>query len=265
MPQPKSRALLVFLAAIAAHALALPSACAAEGALRVCVPDTPIPPYVGGSAGKLGQTELAITEAARTAGFAVELLYAPPARCIHLLERNDVEASLAAPTAPNLELARFPMKGGKVNSSLRLANARVVFVVRGDAALDWDGRQFTGASGAKVRVAARRQLSGVLEPLQQRRIDVSEQPTTVKQMLEMLSRKRVDVVASLEEELRYELRQRDSGLFRVLPVALVDVDYFLAVNAKTWALHRAAVERLWERAAEKAAHGAGSDRPAPPR
>lgn len=221
--------------------------------LRVCVPDTPIPPFIGGGPQALGETERALSAAGTVSGFDVTFVHAPPARCLQLLERREVDGSLAAPTTSNLEIARFPMKSGQVDASLRLVHARIVFAVLAGRSIDWDGRRFAGVDAKTVRIGARKQLSGVLEPLRLHGLEASEQPTTARQLLDMLVRGRVDVVASLEEELRFELgKRRDAGI-RVLSKPLMEVDYFLGVSPAMLASHRDAMQRLWETSAANAA------------
>jgi len=190
---PRTGLLLGLLSAAAAWAQPLPS-------WRVCLPDVAVPPYLSADPARPGLIERRLVDAGRRAGLDVRLERMPSRRCIAQLERGQFEASIAAPIPANLARFLFPLQQGQPDDTRRLARVKLVWVKRRDSALDWDGRQLSGASSAPL-VGTRLGMGVLAESVRDLGLPLDDAALSTPQLLAKLSAGRVELVLALEHEV----------------------------------------------------------------
>lgn len=216
----------------------------------MCLPDNTLPPLFTNDATRPGSSERLLIDAAKLAGLALEFSYAPPARCLAAVERGEVEAILTLPTLRNFQSQRFPGGGSaevaSVDESRHLFRVRFLLLTQPDSKLRWNGRDFSGADPKTLTFGTRRAFSASIELLRAHGLTVDDGAATLRQVLEMLQRRRFDVAVAMDHELRRELGQSRPDWMQVIDTPLINNAVYAVPSLKAWQEHQPRVEAWWE-------------------
>ncbi len=212
---------------------------------RVCVSDLALPPYLYNDPERDGVAERLLIEAGRQAGLSVLLLRYPLKRCNAMLETGGLDALLAAPTPGNLAHLQFPMKGGAVDATRRLARINLVWVARPDSTLQWNGHALLGKTPEKVLVGTRLGMASAIEPLRGLGFKVDSTSLSIRQLMMKVALKRVDLAVALQEEVGFALRDTTLAPLVVLPRAFSSGDFYAAVRPRLAPEMQEKVEAWW--------------------
>jgi hypothetical protein len=214
---------------------------------RLCLPDSVIPPLTYNDPQRLGSAERLLIDAGREAGVEIEFLYAPPARCLALMERGEVEAGLAAYTQRNRRVLRFPMQGPQVDVRRSLFRTSFLLLKRSDSALRWDGKALSGAAEAtRAIVGTRRSSSAIIEHMRARGMQVDDSALSQRQLLDMLLLHRFELAAVMDHELRQQFPQGLPPELVLLTPPLLDTAIYAVPGTRTWAQQPRQVQAWWD-------------------
>lgn len=225
--------------------LLLPLATATPLPLRVCVVDLDAPPYAVVDPLRRGLVERLMVDAGRPAGLDVQLQRAPAQRCQALLQNGAIESIVAGPAARNLELGRFPMKGGAIDEGRRLAVAQLFWVKRRDSPVDWDGQRLSGAAPAELLAGARPGVFIAIEKLQALGLRIDAAGVGTPQLLAKLRARRVDLAVAFEHELQLLLREPVNAELAMLSRPFAMASFYAMVRPGLAAATMERVERWW--------------------
>jgi hypothetical protein len=214
---------------------------------RLCLPDSVIPPLTYNDPQRLGSAERLLIDAGREAGVKIEFLYAPPARCLALMERGEVEAGLAAYTQRNRRVLRFPMQGAQVDARRSLFRARFLLLKRHDSALRWDGKTLSGtAEAVRPIVGTRRSSSAIIEHMRARGMQVDDSALSQRQLLDMLLLRRFELAAVMDHELRQQFPQGLPPELVLMTPPLLDTEIYAVPGSRTWTQQPQQVQAWWD-------------------
>lgn len=219
--------------------------------LRVAVSDQPSPPYVMGDGLQFALQPGVAIELLRLAAtdcdVPLQLMRQPSMRLLQNLQSGSVQAVLLlSHTAERAQFAYYPLRDGKPDGRLRVANLRYVFFVRADSALRWDGEQL---SNPAALVGSNLGWS-VNDDLARRHIQV-ETGLSVSSNFDKLQAGRIDAYAIQDKVAAGYLASRPTLQVRALPLPLVSKDYFMPFN-KSFALRQPqVVQCLWQQIAQR--------------
>lgn len=212
---------------------------------RVCVADVDAPPYVRADPQRPGIIERLLQDAGTAVGLPVQQLRAPARRCRALLYGGRVEASVAAPSAQNLQELLFPMKDGALDATRRLARVQLVWVKRRDSPLDWDGERLGPAAPDGPVVGVRADLYIASEALKALGLRTDEAGVGTRQLLAKLKARRVDLAVVFSDEARHLLREPGFEDLAVLPKPFVTANFYAVLRRSAPAGQRALAELWW--------------------
>ena len=222
--------------------------------LRLCYELGGLPPYTSPAlpAEQPGLIIELIQQAAQQAGLSLKLHQEPWKRCVHQVQQGHSDGLFIAVWQADRDAwGHFPgrdaLAGTPVNSAQRLWRVEYPVIVRSDATLQWDGRQFTGVRhgvGAPLGyvVAQRLRELGVL----------SSESLAPAKALKLVAAGRLDGYV-LEREIAQELieSQQLEGQLMFLPQPLLVTEWYLPLSHQFYAAHPAQAEALWQALAEQ--------------
>jgi hypothetical protein len=245
----RRRPALIALAALltAGHIGASAGAPAARP-LRVCVLDTPVPPYFNLDAGHTGWSERLMLETGRSLGLRIEIRTEPVRRCLKMLEQGETDAIIAAPVAENLALMRFPMKADGVDRERRLVSVNLVWVKRRDSPTDWDGQAMTGLppNAPRLKVIVRAGLGVGVNAVTDLGYEIEESGANIHSALRMLNAGRFDLLLGVQELVNVSLRDPALHQLVVMSRPLMRLDFYVAASRRLDPASMAHFERWWQ-------------------
>ncbi|WP_416761886.1 substrate-binding periplasmic protein [Roseateles sp. So40a] len=206
-----------------------------------CLPEAVMPPYLTNDAAHPGLLARLMVAAGREVGVEVQVQHFPLPRCMALLERNQVDATIGAPTASVGRFAHFPAGAAKADE--RIAHVKVVLVARAGEKVHLLGHGLPPDKAPVVGV--RRRTSTVSEPLAAMGYRIDQSTLNLRQSLGMLRLGRVDLVAAIREELEAEIRSSGMEGLTVVGPPVLEIDYFAGVSGKLWEADEELVKRWW--------------------
>lgn len=230
--------------AVLAILLAAPHAQAVT--LRICIDIHPHPPLLtpdgGGIAGRLARA------AASAAGFAVELHTVPILRCRALLATGELHAFPMTPrTAELAAIARFPERNGMPDKSRASAVARLVAFRRVGSRVDWDGERFTGLDRPVLVPSTRVRL---LDLVKAAGAPIDSSASSLELNFAKLLAGRGDAAVGFDGEGQVLMAlSQFAGKIEMVPLALGEDAFYLAVDRAFYASHKDQVEAMWNQIA----------------
>lgn len=212
---------------------------------RVCLPDTPFPPYLLNDPEQLGLSERLMREAGRRADLAVQFTRLPIARCRALVQQGEFDSFIAPDAAASLPGLRFPRQGEQLDPNRRLVEVRFLWVQRADAAWAWDGRALQSFPPEGL-VGMRQGYLGGVSAVRALGLNLEQGGVSAAQVLGMLKLKRVEAAVLMDVEMAGALRQAGPEGLRVLSPPLRQEHYYVPVSQ---ARDAALAEAWWKQIA----------------
>ncbi|MDT9001901.1 hypothetical protein RQP53_21670 [Paucibacter sp. APW11] len=212
---------------------------------RVCGGDVALPPYQYNDPKHLGIGELMLVEAGQQVGLAVQFLRFPIKRCRAMLEADEVDTLMAVPTPGNLAQYRFPMKAGALDGSQKVARINLVWVLRSDSPLHWDGQALSGADAAGLLIGTRVSMRAAIEPLQAMGLRVDDSALNTRQLLLKLAGRRIDAAVALQDEVETLLSDAALQGLLIQPKPLLAADFYAVIRQQASAEQQARAAAWW--------------------
>lgn len=219
-------------------------------ALRLCLPDFAVPPYLSAPGEPAGTAQRLLHDSAQALGLDLQEQRQPVRRCRYTMSLGEAELTLASPTPENLDELRFPMRDGRVDTSRVLLQIELVWVKRRGDAYAWDGRALRGGQ-AQPLVGVRSSLRSVQEPLRARGFRLDEQALSGRQLLRKLQAGRVELAAGMRGELEPLLREPEFRALELIERPLARIEIYLAAAAKLDPAWNPRLERWWQEIARR--------------
>lgn len=228
-------------------AIGFPSFACYAKTIKICVVDTPIPPF--SFPDREGQAQRLIRIAIEQQGWHAEFNVVPVNRCRAGLKFGEFDATSVFPaTAANREVAVFPMRGTAVDPAKALGVARAFAYRRIGSAASWDGRAF---SGVELPILFPMGVSAIEAKLAAVKIPHSDNAKTMPQIFSMLCLERADIVVGREYEAEEVLRTNEfRHCVERLAVPFVSIDMHVAFSRQFYQREKALVERIWSAIAQ---------------
>jgi len=215
-------------------------------ALRVCLPDLEIVPFLLRSPHAPGLVERILHESARRAGLTLTIRRAPTKRCALDFEQGRVDSMMMSWNPMTQAIGRFPMQGSRPDIERRVARIPMVWAQRKQAPIRWEGSRATGGAGEPVVIGTLRTFPVLSEPLREQGYRVEDSSFTVHQLLLQLRARRTDAAIAMADQLQRELMEGGFDDLELLPQTLIKVDYYAAVNRATWSASARQIEAWWQ-------------------
>lgn len=211
----------------------------------ICLPDYAVLPYLTQPGESEGNAQRAIQDSARQIGLQLTVLWLAPAQCTAMLQRGEVQATIAGATEYNLKTLAFPQHAGLVDANKRLAHLRMIWLKSRQSHWDWSGMEFTKSSAQPLRMGtlARNQVTREVLGKLGARMDAAA--NTTEQLLAKVAAGQLDGAVMLQDEFALLRHTPDAGLVEVLPRPFAVVDYYLVFRRDTPSAARAIQEAWW--------------------
>lgn len=237
--------------------LAMPAFAEERPMLRLCHEVEDLPPYI------ITQThdqlppqpglvlEL-IERAAEQAQVHLELHRQPWKRCIHAVQQGGNDGLFVVIWEAERDAwARFPGRDLQlqqpVDPRFRLWQVDYSIIVHKDTSLNWDGEKFSGVErgvGAPLGYVVRKRLEtlGVL----------ATTPPAADTALKLIALKRLDGFV-IEREIGLNLIERLqlTGELRLLPLPLMQAEWYVPLSHQFYQRHPQVAERFWQALSEQ--------------
>jgi hypothetical protein len=212
---------------------------------NVCLPEYAVPPYLSKPGEPDGVTQRLILDSARRAGLKTSVVRLPPVRCVAMLERGEVQATIAGATENNLKTLAFPQRAGLVDDNKRLAHLRMIWVKSRRSQWGWNGVSFTRALGQVLVIGTMSRNQVARDVLEKLGAKIDAVAYTSEQLLAKVAAGRVDGAVMLQEEFNQLHSTPDAGLVDVLPLPFAVVDYYLVFRRNASLATKTAQEAWW--------------------
>jgi polar amino acid transport system substrate-binding protein len=239
-PRAWPRRLLAALVLLAAPCMAL-----AEP-IRICISDTPYPPFMFPD--REGAIQWLLKHAALRAQLDVEFHAIPIKRCLAEMASGKMAARMAGNTPLTRASLKFPGKGKEPDPERALGAAREMVFRAKDSKLDWDGHQFLHLNGTVLMQPGFAFTESLLRPMH---VVIDDGGKTLEVNIGKLMAGRGAAVIGYEFYAPFVLaRPEFNGKVEMLPIPVHEATYYLAFAPDYYRQHAAEVERLWTAAAE---------------
>lgn len=210
--------------------------------LRICVSDSPFPPFTHPTREAAGQR--VVRQAVEHQGRAVEFVAQPWRRCLLGVERG-LYAGVVGTTAA-LEyrsFLAFPRQAEAVDEQRSLGVTTLVVYRRVGSRGSWDGRSFRNVTGPVLYLSGRSTLKNILGKIGVYSVDSARNS---KQLAMMLSHKRGSLAIDHQPEVEHITRMPAyQGHFEILPVPFGEAHVYFAVGLETYRQQRQLFEAIW--------------------
>lgn len=223
--------------------LMLCPAAAGAVALRLCADMNPRPPYMmpDGS----GIADRRVAAAAREAGLIPQRYPVSLARCAAEVRAGLMHGFPMVPYKPDVfPFVVYPMRAGAIDARRATLTARqMLFRPKGGSA-SWDGKRITGVRRAVLVNAGSLPMIDTLKSLQ---VAADANGKSLPVNLAKMLAGRGDAAIGFEGEGMELLELPDfKGRVEMLPIPLVETDYFMAVSRSFYDANPRAVETMWD-------------------
>ncbi|MCV2350682.1 substrate-binding periplasmic protein [Paucibacter sp. Y2R2-4] len=206
----------------------------------------PIPPYLTLDEKQPGVAERLLLDAAKQVGLTMAFEVYPAKRCRLRLAQGQSDALPLAATESNLPDFQFPMRGEAVDTSRRIASAQLVWVKRKDSMFDWDGHRVQGLDPSALLVGTRASVRIATDTLKPLGLRVDDSAFDVAQLLRKLLAQRIDVAVMLREEAQAQLPDPGRQALQIVPIPLLNSDFYLGIRSGLPAERQAQAEAWWD-------------------
>ncbi len=217
--------------------------------IRAAYEDKSLPPYYTGTSEDIDPVSPGVSvelmqEAAKAAGIEIKFVRMPWLRCLKSLQRGEVDVIFNASFKEDrLESGVYPMAGGKLDPSRRIATISYVLYRLKGTSVAFTGTSVTGLDGP---VGASSGYS-IVEDLTRMGVK-TEEAADVTINFKKLASKRIPAVAGLE--VQGDVLLPDFPAIEKVSPPLVSKDYFVMASHQLYDSRRDVVERLWAKLAE---------------
>lgn len=219
----------------------LPTAAGAN-AMRLCLHEARIMPYLSADSAHPGLLERLLMDSAKEAGVMLEIQRQPLLRCRKAIEDGSMDLALLADNPANRAIAHFPLRGDQVDANRRALRMQIVVVRRrGESKPGWDGLHFEPSAPA---IGIRRGIQSYQDLLARLRLSADDAATDGDQLLRKLVDGRVDAALISRGEFDY-LQTRAPRQLEILPIPFAEIDYFLGLSRHHSTEHRSLIEAWW--------------------
>lgn len=247
------RVLFQLVLAACCSTVAAPSL--AQQAWRVCVPDLSAPPLLTADPAQPGLVERLLQDAGEAVGLRVQLLIYPARRCAALLQRGELDASIASPNEENRQLYSFPMTGTEVDVQRHLVRVQLVWVKRRDSGYGWDGQQLSGvdpaASAAGPLVGTRYGVGSLRLAVTRLGFPLDDRALSTPQLLAKLKAGRIELAVVLKHEFEPLAGLPEFASLVLLDKPLESRHFYAVLGPAPSAAQRLVAQRWWQEIARR--------------
>jgi hypothetical protein len=212
---------------------------------NVCLPEYAVPPYITKPGEPDGVTQRLILDSARRAGLKTSIVRLPPVRCMAMLERGEVQATITGATENNLKTLAFPQHAGLVDDTKRLAHLRMIWVKSRRSQWGWNGTNFTRQPGQVLVIGTLSRNQVAREVLEKLGAKIDAVAYTSEQLLAKVAAGRVDGAVMLQAEFNVLQASPEARLVDVLQLPFAVVDYYLVFRSDASLADKSAQEAWW--------------------
>jgi hypothetical protein len=212
---------------------------------NVCLPDYAVPPYLTLPGKSDGTVQRLIFDSARHAGLTLSIQRFPPARCFAMLERGEVQATIAGATLHNLGTLGFPLEGNAPDASKRLVRLRLIWIKSRQSQWDWTGSSFIQTQSRPLVMGTLLRNQVARDALELLKVKVDAAAYSTSQLLSKVAAGRVDGVTMFEEEFELLRNRPEAAAVEVLPRPFVAADYYLVSRRDPTPSEKATLEAWW--------------------
>lgn len=223
-----------WLLALALLAMA-PTAGQAQGRpiWRMCLPDSPFPPFLNNDASRLGLSERMMRLAAERVGLDLQLTRLPIARCRALVQEGAYDSFVAPESAQDLPGLRFPrLADGSLDAARRMVEVRMLWVQRRDATWGWDGRALSQFPN-KGLVGFRQGYLGGVSAARALGVAIDQSAVSADQLLRLVALGRFAAAVLIDVEAESAFQRYSGEDLRMLDKPLRSERYFAAVSSRS--------------------------------
>ncbi|MFA9218656.1 MAG: substrate-binding periplasmic protein [Sphingomonadaceae bacterium] len=209
---------------------------------RLCSMDVDYPPYgrVDGS----GHLQYLARQAAREMGMKLERSVAPRRRCFEQLRAGQVDGMIGAYSTERAKYVVFPMAAGVPDEKKAVGTPRYSLYRRKGAALDWDGKQFTGLGLGTIGVESG--FTIIIEKLRQLQVRFDDGPKSLELNFAKLASGRIDGVIGMEVEADRLLANRYAGKIERAMHPFEQTPLYMMLSRQFQTQYPAATTRYWQ-------------------
>lgn len=222
---------------------------------RVCVPDLSAPPMLTGDPARPGTVERLLVDAGAAVDLRVQLLSYPTRRCAALLQRGEIDASLATPTEENRQLYSFPMSGTEVDLQRHLVRVQLVWVKRGDSPYSWDGQRLSGADPAASPggplVGTRYGVGALRLAVTRLGLPLDDRALSTPQLMAKLKAGRIELAVVFRHEFEALVQRPEWASLVVLDKPLASRYFYAVLGPAPSAAQRQVAQRWWQEIARR--------------
>lgn len=226
-----------------------PPALAADSVIRVCIDDSPHPPWrVPDADGRLRSRGLEfdyLHMLGAETGLRLQPLVQPWRRCLSDVRSGDVDAVMAISHQRDREaFIRYPMRDGEPDPARAVRQIQNVLVVAADAAANWDGQHLLLQGGKQIGIQAG---YATATWVREQGFKVDETARTVRGTLERLLGRQVQAVLLSRTAFLHQLQQEPSlqPRLRMLAPSLPARVHYLGLSSAFAQRHPELPELLW--------------------
>lgn len=219
--------------------------------LRVCVNETPHPPWrehdANGRAQRKGLDFLFLDLLEKRSGLKLELALLPWKRCLSDLKSGEQDLVFGMSfLTERIPLGIYPMHQGQLDERLALRHFRYHWYVRDDSPARWDGKTLSGL-GASSRVGVQPGFS-IGAVVQGMGLPIDEVSRSTESLLGRLVAAELPIVALQTEEAERVLRGRPVWQQRIrrLEPLIQERAYYAVFSRRFWAQNQARALALWQ-------------------
>jgi hypothetical protein len=198
--------------------------------LTVCLPDYAVPPYLTKSGEPEGTVHRLILDSARHAGLKARVIRLPPARCMAMLERSEIQATIAGASPHNFEAWGFPLLGNNVDPEKRLARLRLIWIKSRKSQWDWTGSNVVNTHSKPLLMGTLSRNQVARDGLERLGVKVDAAAYSTIQLMAKVVAGRIDGAVMMQEEFDVLRSSPEAAAVDVLPRPFLVADYYLVVR-----------------------------------
>lgn len=235
----KCGALLLMLGALLSPAAAPASL---QRPLRVCINDSPFPPFTDPAQEAPGQR--LVRRAVEAQGLALEFFPSTWKRCLRGIQRGVYDGVVGTAATPEYRVfLAFPRVREEIDQRRALGTTTMKFYRRAGSRATWNGLGFENLDGPVLYLSGRSALGRMLEDAGVRALDYARSP---EQLALMMLNGRGSLAIDHQSEVERISRMPEyQGRFEILPRPFVEAAIYFAVGLDIYRQQRALFEQIW--------------------
>ncbi|MGQ7958565.1 hypothetical protein ACUTAF_12790 [Pseudomonas sp. SP16.1] len=210
--------------------------------LRVCISDSPFPPFTHPAREAAGQRLL--RQAVEAQGLALEFVPKAWRRCLRGVQQGVYDGVIG--TAANLEyqaFLAFPRMQERVDERRSLGTTRMLLYRRVGSRASWNGRTFQNLNGPLLYLSGRSALKSMIESAGGQGLDYAR---SSEQLALMMLNGRGSLAIDHQSEVERIIRMPPyRGRFEILPKPFIEAAIYFAVGLDSYRQRRPLFEAIW--------------------